>query len=505
MTYPGDFPTPDGTTVWSWCWPLSVNGGETVDVHCSAEDPDLTIEVARVGATRDVVWSTTATTGRHALPADADTHGCDWPVTTTVPTDPTWRSGFYEVVTQPAGGGGSEHNRAFFVVRPRPEDRAPILLALGTNTWNAYNDIGGGNTYTGNTQASFRRPITRGLLHKPDAPGKRVPVLGDPDPTMTAHVTYILEQLVSQWSGSAGWPNYEQPFLAWAETEGYEIDVVLNNDLARPGTLDSHRLLLSVGHDEYWTWEMRDAVEAFSAAGGNVAFLSGNTSYWQVRMEDDGATMIAFKQAFEDDPVYGTDRQDRLTSIWSDHLIGRPENTLTGLTFTRGGYHRIGLRSPRGTGGYEVQRPEHWLLEGTGLEYGDQVGVAGTAVGYECDGCAVQIGPDGRLAPTGVDGTPLDLEIVAVAPASPFDHRTSIRPPAADELSEAQFNVWRVHGDPHDPAGADLYHGHGMLTTFVRPGGGTVVNSGCTEWAGALADGDPDVITITRTILDRLG
>ena len=35
--------------------------------------------------------------------------------------------------------------------------------------------------------------------------------------------------------------------------------------------------MLSVGHDEYWSWEMRDAVEGFVAAGGNVAFFSGNT------------------------------------------------------------------------------------------------------------------------------------------------------------------------------------------------------------------------------------
>jgi hypothetical protein len=31
---------------------------------------------------------------------------------------------------------------------------------------------------------------------------------------------------------------------------------------------------------------MRDTTEAFIARGGNVAFFSGNTSFWQVRMED---------------------------------------------------------------------------------------------------------------------------------------------------------------------------------------------------------------------------
>ena len=31
---------------------------------------------------------------------------------------------------------------------------------------------------------------------------------------------------------------------------------------------------------------MRDTVESFIAGGGNVAFFSGNTALWQVRMED---------------------------------------------------------------------------------------------------------------------------------------------------------------------------------------------------------------------------
>jgi hypothetical protein len=43
----------------------------------------------------------------------------------------------------------------------------------------------------------------------------------------------------------------------------------------------------------------------------------------------------------------------------------------------------------------------------------------------------------------------------------------------------------------------------GRLGTYT--GGGTVVTVGCTEWPTALGDGDLEVATITRTILDRLG
>jgi hypothetical protein len=502
MTLPGDLDVPDGTTVWGYCWPLSVDPGGEVGLHCSSAEPDLVIEVARIGAERDVVRRSTARAQHLALPDDVDTNGCDWPVTATIPIDPWWRSGFYEVVMQPAGGGGSEHNRAFFVVRPGAQ-RARILLGLSTNTWNAYNDVGGQNTYTGATRASFCRPIVRGLLHKPEGAGRRVPVIGDPDPTMADHVGYLLSNMVSQWSGSAGWPNYEQPFVQWAERAGYELDMVTNHDLADPTTLEGYELFLSVGHDEYWSWEMRDTVEDFVSRGGNAAFLSGNVAFWQVRIEVEGRTMVAYKQRFADDPVFASDDRSRLTSIWSDHLIGRPENHLTGVSFTRGGYHRIGLRCPQGAGAYQVERPEHWLLEGTALEYGDLLGAEGTAVGYECDGCELQVGADGRLEPTGADGTPTDFEVVAVAPAAPFDRRTSIRPPGPGEPSEAEFTAERVLGAADAPGAQRMAHGHAVLGTFTR--GGTVVTSGCTEWPAALAAGDPDVEQITRTILDRLG
>ena len=63
--------------------------------------------------------------------------------------------------------------------------------------------------------------------------------------------------------------------------------------------------------------------------------------------------------------------------VGPDH--GRPETALTGVTFTRGGYHRIASSVPHGTGGYEVHRPDHWLLEGTGLRRGDQLGARPSA------------------------------------------------------------------------------------------------------------------------------
>ena len=109
---------------------------------------------------------------------------------------------------------------------------------------------------------------------------------------------------------SSQFDNWEQPFVAWAEPNGYPLDYAVNSDLEfRPELLQAYKLVLSVGHDEYWSTPMRDNLEAFIAKGGNVAFFSGNTCCWQVRSEDDGRALACWKQSFDKDPVFQTDDQ----------------------------------------------------------------------------------------------------------------------------------------------------------------------------------------------------
>jgi len=491
---------------WVYAWPQSVEAGSSVTVHASGPATDAQLEVACVGARRDVVTRAPITLTPHDIPDDADTGGCDWPVTATVATETSWPSGYYEVVVRTDVANVTHEAVGFFVVRPArgtaTADPSRPLLVLSTNTWNAYNDFGGANTYAGATQASFARPYAPGFLRKPHGPGSRVAVIDAPDPQMRAHVRYLREHRFSGWAGSAGWPNYELPFLSWAAGAGYDVEVATNADLeAVPDLLDGRRLYLSVGHDEYWSWGMRDAVEQFVRDGGNALFLSGNTCFWQVRYADDGRTMIACKQQFEQDPVFGGPDERLTTSMWSDRVVGRPENSLTGVSFVRGGYHRIGRAVGSGAGGYTVYRPEHWVFDGTGAGYGDLIGAPAVVVGYECDGCDFTM-RDGVPVPTGADGTPPDFEILALAPAEPFDHANSPRPVPPGARSEIEFHAWRALGDDAPATVERLRHGHAVMGVH-RPGG-TVFTSGCTEWAWGLAAADPVIERITRNLMDRL-
>ena len=78
----------------------------------------------------------------------------------------------------------------------------------------------------------------------------------------------------------------EYPAIRWLEQNGYDVNYISGVDTARDGAqLLNTKVFLSVGHDEYWSGEQRENVEAARDAGVNLAFWSGNEVYWKIRWE----------------------------------------------------------------------------------------------------------------------------------------------------------------------------------------------------------------------------
>ena len=414
--------------------------GEEVTFHVSTNLGKVDVEIARIGAERKPVWSKKGiAAGEHPVPKHASSHGCDWPAAFSVQIPESWQSGCYEAWTR---SGKTQGNRMFFVVRSsQPGRDARILLQLSTNTYNAYNSWGGFSLYTYWGRAHWNK------MHEPgDVLGRRV--------TFQRPFNGIDR-------------NWELPFIQWAERNGYKIDYAINSDLElHPEMLEHYKLVLSVGHDEYWSAPMRDNLEAYIAKGGNVAFFSGNTCCWQVRSEDGGNDLVCWKEAYEQDPLYKPEGHPLLSTLWSHHLVKRPENQLTGVGFLRGGFHQF-RQILDGSGAYKVHRPEHWVFEGTGLEEGVEFGGANTIVGYECDGCEFTM-VDGRPVPTGKDGTPKSFVILGTAPARWGEDDLGWYKPAHD--------LWKKNK-----------HEHGCMGIYTRPGGGTVFTAATTDWSHGLA------------------
>lgn len=528
---------------------LSVKAGDKIGFHVSTNTPEFSIEIARVGAERQVVWTKDSLPGaEYPVPENSFSHGCDWPAALKLTVPGNWKSGYYEAILTANGHGGqSAIGEMSFVVRNvHPGSETKILLQRCTNTDNAYNTWGGADLYRGTSgqarRVSFDRPFAgsagyqgrflfsiSSALESDLAQGAVTPALrkelSDLGVPLTRYASITTnfghagpgldpkQRIPNQWhlfdaelciriekqggvlnafdgftAYQSAWRNWEHPFVVWAERAGYQIDYAVNSDLEfHPEILDHYRLVLSVGHDEYWSSPMRDHLEAFVARGGNVAFFSGNNIYWQVRSEDNGRALVSWKQGYKDDPHYASDDHRQLTTLWCSRLIGRPENYLTGVSFAYGGYHRFFDQFRDGTGSYTVYRPDHWIFEGTGLKRGDPLGAEDRIVGYECDGCDFEL-KDGLPVPTHRDGTPETFEILASGPAALS---------AADD--SLGMIIEALHGNRSAP------HPHpGTATLGAYTRGGTVVTVGSTNWSNGLRGGDKAVERITRNILDRL-
>ncbi len=427
---------------------LSVAQGEPVGIAVSTTAPSYSVEVVRVGAKVVSYWTKADVKGTsYPIPRDVSPDGCRWPEAFQVPVGLDWPSGYYLARLKPENAPPNTPSaEAYFIVRPRePGKNAKILLQLSTNTYNAYNNYGGYSLY-----AYHAKDKVQGRCVSFDRPGG------------------------SQFA------NWEAPFTAWAERNGYAIDYAANSDLElRPEILKPYKLVLSVGHDEYWSKPMRDNLEAYIKDGGNVAFLSGNSVCWQIRTVANGRELVCWKQTFGDDPIYQTDDRRTLSTLWSHHLVARPENSLTGVGFLWGGYHLSHGQYMNGSGAFTTHQPDHWVFADTKLKRDQPFGGKHTVVGYECDGCEMTW-RDGLPYPTHRDGTPETFVILATAPARwhPDDCEW--------------YEKWEKGRE-----------GHAVMGIYTR--GGTVVTTGSTDWAHGLRGGDEMVETITKNILNRLG
>ena len=211
----------------------------------------------------------------------------------------------------------------------------------------------------------------------------------------------------AQGYGSGFVLSYEIDAIRWLERQGYDLSYISSVDLHEdPVQLLQHRAYLSLGHDEYWTKEMRDGVEHARDLGVGLAFLGANAAYWQMRFEPDSAgtanrTIVCYKVETENhdlerDPLYGKDNT-HVTTQWRDPVLNRPENALIGIMYSSLTDSQKLLGFPWKVNPLANSR----LLNGTGLQAGQQYGC--DLVGYEWD----------RIFNNGV--TPGGLQVLGVS------------------------------------------------------------------------------------------
>jgi hypothetical protein len=329
---------------------------------------------------------------------------------------PDVRSGVYLV-----------ENMVPVIIRTSPATRPDVLVVVPTNTEAAYNAAGGRSMYTKAPDTapivSFQRPTARPL------------------------------------------PAYADLFLKWIAPLKlpYTFKYCADIDLEDYTEIASAKLVVIIGHSEYWTRRARENFDRYVLGGGNALVLSGNTMWWQVRYSDDRSRMICYK--WQRDPV--EDPMAR-TVNWCDSPLQYPVVTSLGADFLNGGY--ADDPTDAGWDGFKVLLPDSPVFRDLPVARGDVISMRS----HEYDGAPLLNNPV-------TEGEPrLDLNAMGA-------YRAEI----------IGYDYGRNYRTGADSVGT-------WIALQRTTSSGVIINGGSTDWCGMAGIGGRDGDKVKKIILNMI-
>jgi hypothetical protein len=297
-----------GTTAWELTTPAdnrqiegyasltSVPVGGAVDLFVNTSDATYSLTVYRMGwyggkGGRKLLGPVTLN-GVHQVTPTADPTTllieCHWTNPYTIHVPVSWVSGIYLVKLH----GNTSGKESYITFTVRDTRNADVVFQQSVTTYQAYNPWPGYDPSSGYvgaslygyqtsglrqaTQVSFNRPYGRGIQTN------SLYGVGAGD-FLTHDFGPVFNPEADLASGIGGTSAWEFCMLRWLEHHAYDVTYITSVDTHE----DVNRLLrgkafLSVGHDEYWTEQMKSNVFAARDQGVNLGFFSGNYVYWPV-------------------------------------------------------------------------------------------------------------------------------------------------------------------------------------------------------------------------------
>ena len=319
---------------------VSVTSGQSFRLYVSTTAPQFAATAYRIGyyagANARQVWQSPQTPGRlqtaQSFDKATNTVECEWKPSLTVDTT-GWPEGDYLIKLAASNGKGQR----YVPITVRSTTTAGrVILVAGVTTWQAYNAWGGYSLYHG----------LKGYADRARAVSFDRPYL-DPD----------------EQAGDGLFFPFDQAAVSFAEQHGlpvaYETDLELET---HPELFKGAAAIVSDGHDEYYSAQMRQSLTTARDTGTNLAFLGANGIFRHIRW---GSTalgadrlVVCYKDAASD-PMYATDKS-QTTQDWRDGPDPRPENALTGSFYQCNPVDAA----------YVVYDPANWIFAGTGVAKG---------------------------------------------------------------------------------------------------------------------------------------
>jgi Domain of unknown function (DUF4082)/Concanavalin A-like lectin/glucanases superfamily/Fibronectin type III domain/Viral BACON domain/Bacterial Ig domain len=446
----------------------------------------------------------------------------NWAVSASWTVPATSVSGLY--IARLVRDDNSGASQIPFVVR---DDAASsdVLIRTSDATWQAYNKYGGNSLYS---------------CTSPCPPGNPGGYKG----AFSVSYNRPFDGTITQDNGRSYLYYAEYQMIRFLERNGYDASYMSQADVsANPALLLNHKVIISSGHDEYWSGQERANVEAARDAGVSLAFFSGNEVFWKTRWQSSSAdgtptqyrTLTTYKDTHFDAPTdptawTGTWRDPRFAAVGDG---GRPENALTGQLFIiNSGSADITVPST-----YKNLRLwRNTAVANLGAGQSRTLGAGNQTLGYEWD-LDVDNGfrPRGQfqLSSTTVSGVEsfLDYGTMTKQGTTQTHHLTEYRAPSGALVFGAgtvqwawgldTTNAWNNNGPPSgataDPvmqqATVNLFADMGAPATTLMSGltaaspstDTTAPNSSIASPSAGAAISDGSTVTISGTASDSGG
>ena len=291
-----------GTTAWQLTNPAdnrqiegyasltSVPVGGDIDLFVNTQDATYTLSVFRMGwyggkGGRKVLGPQKLTGVQQAMPTADPTKDlieCHWSNPFPIHVPSSWLSGIYLVKLH----GNTSSKESYIIFTVRDSRHADIIFQQSVATYEAYNPWPGIDSTTGLRAGQSLYPFGT----KDDAqvkavsfnrPYKQDTYIGLPYPPFygvgAGDFLYNVAPVAMDYS-----------MVRWLEREGYDVTYITDIDTHEDvGRLLRGKGFLSVGHDEYWSEEMKSNVVQARDQGVGLGFFGGNYMYWQVEFLSD--------------------------------------------------------------------------------------------------------------------------------------------------------------------------------------------------------------------------
>jgi len=293
---------------------VSAQVGDTVELFVTSTAPTWNATAYRMGwyggALARQVWRSPLQRGVRQPPATYTRATgmivAHWAPSLAVPITTDWPPGDYLFKLVASTGWDT-----YVPLTVRDDaSNAPILIVNAVTTWQAYNLWGGADLYSSYVSGAGGRAYA----------GSRADVVSFDRPYRLGN-------------GSGDFLGNEEKLVKLVEMAGLDVSYTTDVDLAEhPQLLLQHRVIVSLGHDEYYSTAMRDALEAARDRGVNLVFLGANAVYRHIRLQPSalGPDRIEVNYRIAGlDPDNRTDPAE-VTVSWRQAPVNRPESTLLG-------------------------------------------------------------------------------------------------------------------------------------------------------------------------------